>query len=80
MIYHMKRYIDYINKEEKQINPDFDFLSLTDQDAEYGRYEVTYELGFYLPPSSSSLSEEQIRSILPIWEWLRFIEEPYQLY
>jgi type I restriction enzyme M protein len=42
----------YINEQEQRAgNPDFDYASLSDEDAEFGREETVQEKGFYILPS-----------------------------
>ncbi|MGY9355593.1 type I restriction-modification system subunit M [Citrobacter braakii] len=42
----------YINEQEQLAgNPDFDYASLSDEDAEFGREETVQEKGFYILPS-----------------------------
>ena len=42
----------YLNEQERKAgNPDFDYATLTDTDAEFGREETVEEKGFYILPS-----------------------------
>jgi len=41
----------YINDQERQSNPDFDYEKLSDKDAELGREVTISEKGFYILPS-----------------------------
>lgn len=42
----------YINEQEQRAgNPDFDYASLSDENAEFGREETVREKGFYILPS-----------------------------
>ncbi|MBS3974517.1 MAG: type I restriction-modification system subunit M [Actinobacteria bacterium] len=42
----------YLNTQERKAgNPDFDYTTLNDEDAEFGRAEVVKEKGFYILPS-----------------------------
>ena len=43
---------NYLNKEEQRAgNIDFDYTKITDEDAEYARYETVLEKGFFILPS-----------------------------
>ena len=42
---------NYINKEERKQDPNFDYANLSDEDAEYGRVQTIEEKGFYILPS-----------------------------
>ncbi len=42
---------NYINADERRTNPDFDYATLTNKEAEYGRVETVKEKGFYILPS-----------------------------
>lgn len=45
--------VAYLNDQERRAgSPDFDYASLTDADAEFGRAETVREKGFYILPSS----------------------------
>ena len=42
----------YLNEQERKAgNPDFDYVTLSDEDAEFGREETVKEKGFYILPS-----------------------------
>jgi type I restriction enzyme M protein len=42
----------YLNLQERKAgNPDFDYATLSDEDAEFGRAETVKEKGFYILPS-----------------------------
>jgi len=42
----------YLNEQERKAgNPDFDYATLNDEDAEFGRAETVKEKGFYILPS-----------------------------
>ena len=44
--------VRYLNEQERLAgNPDFDYATLSDKDAEYGREETVREKGFYVLPS-----------------------------
>lgn len=42
---------DYINKGEREMNPDFDYANLSDEDAEDARQGLAEEKGFFILPS-----------------------------
>ncbi|GAA9730412.1 type I restriction-modification system subunit M [Helicobacter pylori] len=42
----------YINKEEREHNPDFDYANLSDEEAESARENLIEEKGFFIPPSA----------------------------
>jgi len=43
---------NYLNEQERKAgNPDFDYATLNDEDAEFGREETVKEKGFYILPS-----------------------------
>jgi type I restriction enzyme M protein len=43
---------NYLNKQERKAgNPDFEYTTLSDEDAEFGREETVKEKGFYILPS-----------------------------
>lgn len=43
---------DYLNEQERRAGmPEFDYLQLSDEDAELGRHETVEEKGFYILPS-----------------------------
>lgn len=42
---------NYINADERRNNPDFDYASITNKQAEYGREATVMEKGFYILPS-----------------------------
>ena len=43
----------YLNEQECRAgHPDFDYVALNDEDAEFGRTETVKEKGFYIPPSA----------------------------
>jgi len=42
---------NFINTEERKQNPDFDYAQITDNVAEFGRYETVNTKGFYILPS-----------------------------
>ena len=42
---------DFINKDERRSNPQFDYSNLTDQEAEIARVETVNEKGFFILPS-----------------------------
>lgn len=42
---------NYINKEERKRDPNFDYANISDEDAEYGRVQTIEEKGFYILPS-----------------------------
>lgn len=42
---------NYINADERRGNPDFDYATLTNKEAEYGREQTVKEKGFYILPS-----------------------------
>ena len=42
----------FLNEEERRAgNPDFDYASISDEEAEFGRSETVKEKGFYILPS-----------------------------
>lgn len=43
--------VDYLNLQEQEVDPEFDYAQLSDEDAEYGREEVVSEKGFFILPS-----------------------------
>lgn len=42
---------NYINSEERKLNKDFDYVNLSDKEAEFGRADTVKEKGFYILPS-----------------------------
>ncbi len=42
----------YINKEERERDPDFDYASLSDEEAEGAKEGLIEEKGFFIPPSA----------------------------
>lgn len=42
---------NYINEREQESDKDFDYATLSDEDAEYGRETIIQEKGFFIPPS-----------------------------
>lgn len=45
--------VAYLNEQERRAgSPDFDYATLSDADAEFGRTETVKEKGFYILPSS----------------------------
>lgn len=54
---------NYLNEEEHRAgNKDFDYLNLSDEDAEFGRVETVKEKGFYILPSELFLNVKKNRS------------------
>ncbi|GAA7151089.1 hypothetical protein ID0395_05160 [Helicobacter pylori] len=42
----------YINKTERELNPDFDYACLSDEEAKRAREALINEKGFFIPPSA----------------------------
>nr|WP_305878025.1 type I restriction-modification system subunit M [Helicobacter pylori] len=42
----------YINKQEREHNPDFDYANLSDEEAKSAREVIINEKGFFIPPSA----------------------------
>ncbi|PUD78601.1 type I restriction-modification system subunit M [Helicobacter pylori] len=42
----------YINKEERKLDPSFDYAKLSDEEAERAREHLIEEKGFFIPPSA----------------------------
>lgn len=42
---------NYINERERENDKDFDYATLSDEDAEFGREAIIEEKGFFIPPS-----------------------------
>ncbi|GAA7548673.1 hypothetical protein HpBHB32_06540 [Helicobacter pylori] len=42
----------YINKQEREHNPDFDYALLSDEEAQGTRESLIEEKGFFIPPSA----------------------------
>ena len=43
--------VNYVNVDERRVNPDFDYTNLSDDKAEHGRADTVKEKGFYILPS-----------------------------
>ena len=43
--------VNYLNLQEQEVDPEFNYAQLSDEDAEYGREEVVAEKGFFILPS-----------------------------
>jgi type I restriction enzyme M protein len=47
-----KNLTSYLNEQERKAgNPNFDYATLSDEDAEFGRAETVKEKGFYILPT-----------------------------
>ncbi|GAA9368881.1 type I restriction-modification system subunit M [Helicobacter pylori] len=42
----------YINKQERELNPSFDYANLSDEEAKSAREAIIDEKGFFIPPSA----------------------------
>lgn len=76
MIYHAQRFLNYFMPNEIEVDPNFDYLLLSDEDAEYGKESFLREIGFFIPPSMIQASDEELKTYLGP-EYNFFITEPY---